>query len=160
MRRAFETVLVLLPLVSGACGYALVSGAGRFPAGAERVLVRPFDNMTGEAEIGVWVAAGLREELGRRGLAGGDSAPARIEGEVTSSSSGVSTPTGATYQETLAVKARLLVGSKVVSEQAVSRSEQYLGGADPLETEGRRRVALRKLSLEIARDLVESFQVP
>jgi hypothetical protein len=31
---------------------------------------------------------------------------------------------------------------------------------DPLETEGRRRGALRKLSSEVARDLVELFQVP
>jgi outer membrane lipopolysaccharide assembly protein LptE/RlpB len=149
-----------LALALAGCGYSLTAGAGRLPAGAERVLVRPFENRTGDAEAGALLAAAVREELARRGSAGGESAPARIEGTVEQSASGPSTPGSATYRLTLEVQARLLVGGELVAEQRVRREEDYLGEIDALASEGRRRLALRRAAEAAGRDIVERFEVP
>jgi hypothetical protein len=72
---------------------------------------------------------------------------------------GPADPTGATYLVALDVRARLVVGDKPVgAEQRVRREETYLAGQDPLEAEGRRRLALRRLATELARDLVDRFE--
>ncbi len=128
------------------------------PSGAERVFVRPLENRTADAEAGALVAAALRQELARRGAGGDAGAPARIEGAVVSSSFGPSSAT--TYRLTLVVEARLVAGAKVLAEHRVGRDEDYVGAIDALESEGRRRVALRRAATFLARDLVESFETP
>ncbi|HEX9109417.1 MAG TPA: LPS assembly lipoprotein LptE [Longimicrobiales bacterium] len=160
MRRLLTAGALATALLCAGCGYGFAAGAGRFPAGAESVRVRPLANQTGDAEVGALVAAALRQELARRGLAGGESAPARIEGEVVASSFAPSTANGATYSQALEVRLRLMVGEKLVSQRSVRKQEDYLGGLDPLESEGRRRVALHRLAELIARDAVDQLESP
>jgi hypothetical protein len=138
------------------CGYGFTAGLGRLPAGTERVFVGPFENRTGDAEAGAWVSAALREELARRGRSGPEGAGARLEGEVVSS--GFTPSSAATYQQSLVVRVRLMAGGKVLGEQTIGRTEDYLGAIDPLETEGRRRLALRRLAAALARDILERFE--
>jgi outer membrane lipopolysaccharide assembly protein LptE/RlpB len=155
------SLAVILAMVAlPGCGYAFTAGASRMPLAAERVFVRPLENHTGDAEAGALLAAALRRELARRGADGGESSPARIEGEVERSASQASAPGNAAYRLTLEVQARLLVGEKVVAAQRVQRSEDYLGEVDALATEGRRRLALRRAAEGAARDIVERFEAP
>jgi hypothetical protein len=143
------------------CGYSLTAGAGRLPAGAQRVFVRPLENRTTDAEAGALVAAALRQELARRGADAGPEGAARIEGTIDGSSFAVLTVgPPPTYSLTLAVTARLLAGGRVLAEQHASRTEEYLSGLDPLESEGRRRLALRRAAEAVARDVVERFEQP
>ena len=156
-RIAFIAVLLGL---SG-CGYHLAAGGpGRLPPGAEKIFVRPLEDHTTDAELGALVAAALRHELARRDADGGPRARAHLEGAVDSSSFGASSPNGSTWRVALAVSARLVVDGKVVAEQRARRDEDYLTGLDPLESEGRRRLALRRAAEAVARDIVERFEAP
>jgi hypothetical protein len=152
--------LAAVALLAAACGYGFGAGAGRLPPGAQPVFVRPFENRTTDAELGAVVAAALRRELARRDADGGPGAPARIEGAVEEASFGASSPNGATYKLSLVVSAQLLVDGKVVAEQRARREEDWLAGQDALESEGRRRLALRRAADGVARDLVERFEAP
>src|SRR5574337_1182494 len=107
--------LALLLALAG-CGYAFTAGAGRMPAGAESVLVRPLANRTPDAEAGALVAAALRQELARRGAAGGEGAPARIEGTILESAASPSSPDGSTWRLALEVEARLLSGERALGQ--------------------------------------------
>ncbi|HVP66334.1 MAG TPA: LptE family protein [Anaeromyxobacteraceae bacterium] len=147
-------------LAAAGCGYSFTAGKARMPAGAERVYVVPFANKTGDAEVGAQVTAALREELARRGCAGGDGAPARLEGAVVRSQFAPTTPEASSYRLTLEVQVRLVVDDKVVAEQTARRLEDYLGEVDALASEGRRRVALHLAATGLARDVVERFETP
>jgi len=152
---------VVLLAAASACGYSLTAGAGRMPAGAQRVFVRPLENRTTDAEAGALVAAALRQELARRGADGGTEAGARIEGSIDDVSFSVlALGPPPTYRLGLTVTARLLADGKPLAEQHVGRVEDYLSGLDPLEGEGRRRLALRRVAEAIARDLIERFEQP
>jgi len=151
----------LLALASAGCGYHLgAAGAGHLPPGAEKIFVRPLEDHTTDAELGAIVATALRQELARRGADGGPGARARIEGTVEESTFAASSPNGSTWNAHLGVSARLVVDGKVVAEQRASRNEDYLAGQDPLESEGRRRLALRRAAAAAARDIMERFAVP
>ncbi|HZZ86585.1 MAG TPA: LPS assembly lipoprotein LptE [Anaeromyxobacteraceae bacterium] len=140
------------------CGYGFTAGAARLPPGAEKVFVPPFDNRTAEPEAGAWIAGALRQELARRGAAGRAGDRGRIEGEVEVIRF---LPTsGTTFQLTVAARARLVVDGKLVGDQPFVRQEDYVAGQDPLETEGRRRLALRRAAESMARDVVERFERP
>jgi len=154
-RPALATLLVLL-----GCGYSFAAGKARMPAGAERVYVAPLANQTGDAEAGAQVAAALREELARRGCAGGSDAPAHIEGTVVRSQFGPTTPEASSYRLTLEVQVRLVVDGKVAAEQTARRQQDYIGEVDALASEGRRRVALRLAATGLARDVVERLETP
>ncbi len=151
---------VVAALAAAGCGYGFTAGTARLPKGAEKVLVRPLENRTTDAEAGALVAAALRDELARRGAEGGPGATARIEGAVDRSQSVPSSPGSVTWRLTLEVEARLLVGEGVVAEQRVRREEDFLGEVDALATEGRRRLALRRAAESAAREIVERFEVP
>ncbi|BDG08283.1 LPS assembly lipoprotein LptE [Anaeromyxobacter paludicola] len=144
-------------LLAAGCGYGFTSGAGRLPPGAERIFVPPFDNRSSDAEAGAWVAAAVRQELARRGASGRPGDRARIEGEVETIRF---LPAGTTFVLTLAVRARLAVDGKPVAELPLARNEEYVAGQDPLETEGRRRLALRRAAEALGRDLVEKLERP
>jgi hypothetical protein len=133
---------------------------GRLPPGAETVLVRPLDNRTADAEAGALLAAALREELARRGAAGGEGAAARLEGTVLRSAASQVSPDGSTWRLALEVEARLLTGERVLGEVRVLRQEDYLGEVDALATEGRRRLALRRAAEGAAREMVERLERP
>jgi len=55
---------------------------------------------------------------------------------------------------------KLADGTRTIAEARVVREEEFLAGQDPLETEGRRRLALRRAAQAAARDLVERFEAP
>ncbi len=151
--------LILLLALSG-CGYSLNAGAGRMPNGAQRVFVRPLENRTTDAEAGALVAAALRQELARRGADAGSEAAARIEGSIEDASFGSLGLNPPTYSLSLTVTARLVVSGNTLAEQRVVRAESYLSGLDPLESEGRRHLALRRAAEAVAKDIIERFEQP
>ncbi len=160
LRPALALAAGLCAGVLSSCGYGLAAGKARLPAGAEHVFVRPFENHTTDAEAGALVAASLRQELARRHADAGPDAPARIEGAVEEITFGPSSPNGATYRLAVTVSARLLIRGAVTAEQHARREEDWLAGLDPLESEGRRRLALRRAADRLAREIVERFEQP
>jgi hypothetical protein len=162
MRRAGPAaVLSLLAAIAGSgCGYAVGSGAARLPDGAGPVFVPPLENRTTDAEAGALVAAALREELSRRGSAGGEGASTRIEGVVTRSSSSPLTTQGGTWRLVFEVQARLVVNGQESAQVKVRREIDYLGEVDAIATEGRRRLAIRRAAGDAARDIVERLETP
>jgi hypothetical protein len=153
--------LVLLALMASAalpaCGYQLAS-TYRVRGGAEHLHVRVFENDSTDPELGAIVTAALREELASRGAWGGPEASAVLEGWVRSSQSVPSTYGAALFGMSVELHGRLSVGGKQVEELTVQRQADHLGGADPLEAEGRRTVALRKLAREAARELLRALE--
>jgi len=144
-------------LTLAACGYAFTQ---RYVAkgGAERVHVRAFENLSTEPELGAAVTAALRDELARRGADAGEGAPAVIEGEARASEPSPTSAGGVTWRIAVEVRARLVTGGAPVAEHVARRETDFLGGADPLETEGRRALALRRLADETARDVLRAFE--
>jgi hypothetical protein len=159
-------------LALGACGYGF---SQRFVArgGVERVHVRAFENLSTEPELGAALTAALRSELARRGADAGEGAPAAIEGDVratepvptsAATSRGIAPPTGAaqagggTWRIGLEVRARLVAEGAVVAEHSARVEDDYVGGADPLETEARRAIALRRLAADAARGILRAFE--
>lgn len=143
-------------LAVAGCGYHL-AGAWR-AAGVERVHVRPFQPGSADPGLAAAFTAALREELARRGADAGAGAPAFIEGEVRAGDASPSTPAAATYRVAVEARGRLVVNGAVAAERAVRREGDFLAGADALETEGRRALALRRLSAEAAADLVLALE--
>ena len=161
MRRRQGLLATLVALAAGAgCGYAVGSGAARLPGGADRVFVPPLENRTTDAEAGALVSAALRDELARRGAAGNEGAPARIEGVVTRSSSSPLTTQGGTWRLVFEVQARLVVSGQEAAPITVRREVDYLGEVDAIATEGRRRLAVRRAAEEAAREIVERLETP
>lgn len=150
-------VFLALALAVASCGYAFTSGVSRLPAGAGSVSVPPLANRTADPEAGALVASALRRELARRGADGGAGALAALEGEVEEVSAAPSVG-AATWRLTLVVRARLAAGGRTLAEARVRRGEDYLGGVDALESEGRRRVALSRAAEAAARELVERLE--
>lgn len=168
-RRRPAILLAAAALALSACGYGLQT---RYVAqgGAEKVHVRPFENLSTEASLGAALTAALRDELARRGAAAGPGAPAEIRGEVRAGAPGPSSPDSATWRIGVEVKARLVVDGATVSERTVRREADYLAGTtletedgrrvggDALETEGRRALALRRVAEDAARELLSAFE--
>ncbi len=157
-----RTAAIVLVFAVAGCGYGF---SQRWVArnGAERVHVRAFENSSTEPELGAAVTAALRDELARRGADAGEGAPAAIEGDVRSTEpapTSMNAPgtNAATWRIGIEVRARLVAGGAAVAERTVRREADYLGGADPLETEGRRALALRRLADDAAREVVRAFE--
>jgi Lipopolysaccharide-assembly len=171
-RRA-QRGLAAAALALAACGYGFTQ---RYVAkgGAERVHVRAFENLSTEPELGAAVTSALRAELSRRGAGAGEAASAAIEGEVrageptpssqrtvaTAAAPGAAAATQiATWRIAVEVRARLLQGGgKIVAEHVARREAVFLAGADPLETEGRRALALRQLAEDAASEVLRAFE--
>jgi hypothetical protein len=157
-------------LALGACGYGF---SQRFVArgGAERVHVRAFENLSTEPELGAALTAALRSELARRGADAEEGAPAAIEGDVRATepaptsgatmnlaAPGAAQAGGGTWRIALEVRARLVADGAVVAEHGARVEADYVGGADPLETEARRAIALRRLAADAARGVLRAFE--
>ncbi len=147
-----------------ACGYGF---SQRYVAagGVDRIHVRPFENRSTETELGAAVTAALRGELARRGSDAGEGAAAVLDGEVRAtepvltSTTGTTTSTmGTTWRIGIEVRARLTAGQGKPLERTIRRETDYLGGADPLETEGRRALALRRAADEAAHELLRALE--
>jgi len=153
--RTFVAAAAALALAG--CGYAF---SQRYAArgGATAVHVRTFENLSAEPELGAAITAALLAELARRGADAGPGAAAAIEGEVRAEDPSPTSPGGATWRIAVEVRARLVSGGATLAEHAARREADYVGGADPLETEGRRALALRRLAGEIAREILRAFE--
>jgi hypothetical protein len=157
--RRGRPLILAAALLAAACGYRGAAGRG-LAGGVERAFVAPFENRSGDAEAGAFVSASVRDELERRDAGGGRGSRARIEGVVEETRASPSSPNGATWRLYLRVQARLVEGERALKETRLEREEEYLAGQDPLELEGRRRLALRRAAAALARDVVEAFEAP
>jgi len=160
-RRARAAALALLAAAAG-CGYGLTT---RYVArgGAERIHVRAFENRSTEPELGATLTAALRDALARRGADAGPGASAFIEGEVRATEPASSSPGGGgqpapTWRLAVEVRARLHVAGAPAEERVVRREADFLAGADPLESEGRRALALRRVVEDAAAEILRSFE--
>jgi hypothetical protein len=156
-----------------ACGYGF---SQRYVAvgGVDRIRVRPFENRSTEPDLGALVTAALRGELARRGAEAAEGAGAILEGEVRATEPVLTSTAAAAVREgtpsaqlqttwriALEVRARLTPAGGAAVERVVRREADYLGGADardPLETEGRRALALRRAADDVARELLRSLE--
>jgi hypothetical protein len=160
MRASSAAGALCAALALGACGYGF---SQRYVArdGAARVLVRTFENASTEPELGAAMTSALRAALARRGADAGEGAPTVLEGQiraaeaVPTSSRGAST---ATWRIAVEVRARLVGRDGGSAEHVTRREIDYLSGADPLETEGRRAVALRRLLDASAEEILRAFE--
>ncbi len=156
-RLAAALAAVAVALAAGGCGYGF-SQRYRARGGAERVFVRTFENRSTDPELGAALTASLREQLARRGASAGPDAPAVIEGEVEAREGVPSSAAGETFHVAIEARATLRVGGQAVAEHTARRQGDHLGGADALETEGRRALALRALADEAAREILRAFE--
>ncbi len=155
MRRA---ALVLWIAALAGCGYHF---SQRYVAagGVVRIHVRPFVNGSTEPELGALVTSALRSELARRGADAGEGAGAAVlDGEVRAREPALTSTTGATWRIAVELRARLVAPGAPPVERTVRREDDYLAGVDPLETEGRRAVALRRIAEDAARDLLRALE--
>lgn len=141
----------------GGCGYGF-STRYHPTGGVDRIHVRAIENLSADPDLGVEVTAALREELDRRGAAGEPDGPAYIAGEVRALEGAPSSSAGTTWHTGLVLHARLVVHDKVIADRTIRREADHLGGADALETEGRRAVALRRLAGEVAHELLRELE--
>jgi hypothetical protein len=148
---------VLAALALAGCGYRF---SQRYTAagGVNRIHVRPFVNLSTEPELGAAVTAALRSELARRGSDAGDGGGAVLDGEVRASEPLLTSTVGTTWRVGIEVRGHLVAGSSPPVERTVRRETDFLGGVDPLETEGRRAVALRRVADEAARELLRAYE--
>jgi hypothetical protein len=153
--RALGVLLVALSLLGG-CGYGFAAG-GKLTGGIERAFVLPFENRSTQPELGAAIAAALREELAARDALAPSQDGAVISGEVTASAPSPATLGGVSWRFALAVKAQLRQGGRLVAERTLRREADYPAGIDALETEGRRAQASRRLTAEVARELVSTL---
>ncbi len=144
-------------LALAACGYGF---SQRYVAkgGASSISVRPFENRSTDPELGAEVAAAMRTELARRGADAGEGARAQIDGEVRAGEPVITSRAGASWRVGVTVRARLLAQGVTVAEHVARREADYVGGADPLETEARRALALRRAAGDAAREVLRAFE--
>jgi hypothetical protein len=144
-------------LALSACGYGF---SQRYVArgGATSVGVRPFENRSTDPELGAAVTTALRTELARRGADAGGEGAAEIDGEVRAEEPTLTSRGGASWRVAMVVRARLVAGGTTVAEHVARREADYVGGGDPLETEARRALALRRLADDAAREVLRAFE--
>jgi hypothetical protein len=144
-------------LALAGCGYAF---SQRYVArgGGTAVHAGTFENLSPEPELGAAVTEALRTELARRGADAGPGAAVAIEGDVRAEPSAPTSPEGGTWRIAVVVRARLVASGAPLAEHAARREADYVGGGDPLETEGRRALALRRLAAEAAREILLAFE--
>jgi len=157
MPRAPPAALLLLALAG--CGYRVVTPY-RARGGIDRIHVRAFENDSTDPELGAAVTDSMRDELARRGANAGADAPAQLDGVVRTTSGTPSSYFSSTAAVSVQLHVRLSVEGKLVQELTVQRTEAHEGGADPLESEGRRATALRKLARDAAREVLRELEEP
>ncbi len=144
-------------LALGACGYGF---SQRYVArgGATSIHVRAFENRSTDPELGAQVTTAMRTELARRGADAGPGAGAQIDGEVRAGEPVITSRAGASWRIGVTVRARLVAQGATVAEHVARREADYVGGVDPLETEARRALALRRAADDAARDVLRAFE--
>ena len=141
-----------LPLalaVLAACGYAPV----RRSTGG--VAVPPVRNATAQAEVAGWLQTELRSELSTRNKL--DDRGAAFEVELVNVRSYPSAM-GAEGAAAWRVEAEARGRAPSFEDSAIGAAD-YLAGVDVPGTEANRRAALRRLMRDLARELVERYDV-
>jgi hypothetical protein len=158
----FALLALALSVASAGCGYGFTT---RYVArgGADHIHVRAFENRSTEPELGAAVTSALRTALARRGAAAGPDASANLEGEVSAAEPVPSSPgepgrPAATWRIAVEVRARLVTAGEPAEERVVRREANFLAGADPLESEGRRALALRRVVDDAAAEILRAFE--
>lgn len=148
-------VLCAAALAAAGCGYALSTRwTGR--GGVERVEVAELENRSTEPGLGAALTGALRSGFARRGAAGpGD---ARLTGEIRSGSSVPSSTDARSWRIAVEARVKLTRGAEVVAEQTFRREADYVAGADAVEAEGRRALALRRLADELAGEILAALE--
>ena len=146
-----------LAAAAAGCGYGF---SQRYVAagGVSRIHVRPFVNSSTEPELGAVVTSALRGELARRGAAAPEGQGAVLDGEVRATEPALTSTLGTTWRVGIQVRARLVAGTAPPVERTIKRETDFIPGGDPLETEGRRALALRRVAEEAARELLLSLE--
>jgi hypothetical protein len=68
MKRFTKPVVILLVVVLTGCGYHFVKVSGNMPPDVKKVYIPPFDNKTGEPDIGFIVASSLSKQFIKSGM--------------------------------------------------------------------------------------------
>jgi hypothetical protein len=147
----------LAALALAGCGYGFTqhyAAAG----GVDRIHVRPFVNASTDPELGAVVTAALRSELARRGAEAPEGVGATLDGEVRATEPLLTSTAGTTWRVAVEVRARLVAAGARQVDRTIRREVDFLAGADPLETEGRRALALRRAADEAAGELLRALE--
>jgi hypothetical protein len=155
VRRVLASAAAALALAG--CGYGFTQRYAT-AGGVDRIHVRPFANLSTEPELGGAVTAALRTELSRRGADAPEGQGAVLEGEVRATEPVVTAGIGVTWRVGIELRARLVPATGKPVERTIRRETDFLGGVDPLETEGRRALALRRVADDAARELLRSLE--
>jgi hypothetical protein len=143
------------------CGYALSTRWGG-RGGVEKVEVAELENRSTEPGLGAVLTGALRAGLARRGAEGPAAGEGRrgavLSGEVRAKPAAPSSAEARTWRASVEVRVKLARGAEVVAERTFQREADYLGGADPVEAEGRRALALRRLADELAAEILAAFE--
>lgn len=163
-------LLALCALFLTACGYRLREEPGtRFSERGLVVDLRPFANATVVPDAGAYLAARLREEMGREGFRGRfahGGAEYIVEGTIRDVREEV--VSHGADQFALEFRLTLLVDIRVVEvthgrllwkEEGMAESAPYFSGADFQYTESNRRMAFEETCRRMARRIGQTLRV-
>ena len=166
MRRLLCIGLVVL---GTGCGYGFAARRGQLPTQGKRVHAPAFLNSTSEAGLDAVFTAAFRSELAAMHADGPADSEVEARGEVTALGGGPGLPftrvapggsgsevsSLASYSVAASACIRLVEGSKALGSTCVSGSEDYPPGADALQIDAARRVALRRLAQRLMREAID-----
>jgi hypothetical protein len=167
--RRIVSLLALSLSISG-CGYRFAAGPATLPEGIRAVSAPVFVNNTAEPGLQVVFTQALRDELARSGVESRSDADAELSGELAAVWGGPSlltTPSQpkltadaflASYRVFATARLRLTKAGKALGSLEVMGSEDYLPGADVVQTEANRQLALRRLAGRLMREGCERLR--
>jgi hypothetical protein len=144
-------------LAPQACGYRFTSGPASLPEGIRAVRAPVFQNHTPEPALQITFSQALREQLTRRGIEARADADAELAGEViavwvAAPVLAQQPPVLASYRVGARARLTLTAQGRGLASTEVTGTEEYLPGADILQTEANRQAALRRLAERLMRD--------
>ena len=158
-------------LACGACGYRFSAAGGPLPKGVQSVDVPVLRNRTTEAGFEAWLAEDLRSELERDGHGGGRGSDARLDGVIETvggmplalkaapplvGATGMIPYNPGLYQISATVTMQLWRGGELLAQlDHVTQTDSYLPADDLATNEANRRLALRRLSRALAKEIVD-----
>ncbi len=163
-------------LLAWACGYRFSAAGGPLPGGVRSIDVPVLKNRTTEPDLPAWLTGDLRREIVRAGHGGGEESDARLSGVIESVGgmplvlkAGPIVPGGSAapgqplvpwnpglYQVSATVTVQLWRGGELLAQlDHVTETDSYLPADDLATNEANRRLALRRLSRTLAREIVE-----
>ena len=68
MKKFIKPLVLFLIIITAGCGYHFVKVSGELPPDVKNVYIPPFENLTGESDIGFVVAASLSRQFIKTGM--------------------------------------------------------------------------------------------